>query len=201
MKQSIKDKEKIIVECINNLRKYNENGIDQFIVEDGLSIPEELSDDVEKLLNTIKTLSHEQESDNTCFINQYFEETEERFCNFIKDYIDYRNRISKELSMICNISEEEFKSLFKHTLENYVLERNDLQAYSNFSENQIKVAIKVINTSIHLIVEELLSEKSFLKEAMDIFEIAESNCLIIWNLINGNKNELRYISIIRRLKG
>lgn len=198
MNKEIRDKEIVIESCINALRQFNNDGLNQFVSENGLSIPEELSDEVDKMLDSLKLLAREAE--DASFIDKFFEESEEKFCSCISNYINNRIRTFKELSFIYELTEEEFNNLFEHALKNYVLERNELESYSNFTEEQIKIAIKVVNTSIRLIIDELFSKKSFFMYALDIFEFSENNCSKLWEMINDNKNELRYISIIRKLR-
>lgn len=183
--------------CSDELRKFNKNGLEQFVYEDeSLSFPEELGETVKNFIGNLNFISNQ--IDISDIINELCEEKEEKFWDIIKEYIDTRVKTVKETSFLIKLNDKSFKELIECIFLNYILERDNIEI-EGYSEQQINIVIKFVNTCIHMIIEDLFSKKMFDTIASEMFRLEQSKIDYIWELINKYKNDLRYIAIMSKL--
>ena len=60
--------------------------------------------------------------------------------------------------------------------------------------------IKALNTFVKMIIGDFYSKKRFSSATDDLFGLSENQINYLWDLINDNKNDLRYIMIMNRLE-
>lgn len=190
----------IIRECIETFRNYSEDGINQFVDEtDGsLSFPKELSDVVEKFIEALKSTSNI--SEDFTFLDELYNEQEQKFWDVVKEFINNRRNAKNEILFIKNLNKEDFIDLFNFVFGTYILEYNELKEYKSFTEENIIIVIKVINTLIKMVIDNFYSKVVFEKATVDLLGLSTEQIEYIWDLIIKNKQDLKYIRLMRRLE-
>lgn len=189
-----------IRECVEVFRNYNDDGINQFVdeIDGALSFPKELSDVVEKFIEALKSISNTIE--DFTFLDEFYNEKEQKFWNVVKEFIHNRRNAKNEILFIKNLNKGDFIDLFNFVFESYILEYNDLKGYKSFSEENIIIVIKVINTLIKMVIDNFYSKVVFEKATIDLLGLSTEQVQYIWDLIIKNKNDLRYIRLMRKLE-
>lgn len=193
-----KENIKKLQECLDELRNYNENDINQFVNdEECFCFPSELKETVEIFLGIIGNMCHEKEINET--IESLFDSNETIFMNALKEYVEGKIKMDNELSFIKELPHESFVSIFEYVFQNHILQHNILEGYQDYSKKEIKIIIKILNTFVKMIIDNTYSKVLFKKLTEEIFELSSEKNEYVWSLINENKRELQYIVLMEKL--
>ena len=199
MNKQINENLKKLKECINTLRNYNDEGLEQFINEnESLSFPKELTATGKEFTSILRFLS--KTLPDSSFLDEYHNASEDEFWELVKWYVDNRIKTSQELSFVRELSDDCFYEIFDYILKNFILEYNSISKHKDFNEQQIRIMIKALNTFVKMIIGDFYSKKRFSSATDDLFGLSENQINYLWDLINNNKNDLTYIMIMNRLE-
>lgn len=184
-------------ECLDKLRHYNDNGLNQFVSEEEcFCFPSELKETVETFLAIMSKECHEEFNEN---IETLFDSTESKFMHALKEYIEGKIKMDNELSFIKKLEHDSFTSIFEYVFNNHIIQHNILEDYQKYSKEEIKVIIKLLNTFVKMIIDNTYSKVLFVNLAEEMFEFSSQKSEYIWDLINREKKELQYIVLMEKL--
>lgn len=197
-----------MVDLFNFILEKEEYNLNKLVKGSSLVVDKDMSQEFLENLNEFLNIMPDvvRKSEDKKNIWQSFENLEDyennkRFINWLKKFVEVKNRPIEEASFINELNFDTFKEMSKYCFDNFIIrEIGKKNIDAQWDNNQMTVLKKIIFIVVEMVVIESYSDQYVFENIQETFRIEKKYCLEWLQLIEGNEDRLWKRMIVRRYK-
>lgn len=180
------------------IKESNGDNLNQYVKGERFKLPGELRNDFTEFIDLVQLLF--RKIDYADYIKRMKENIgEDQFWDGIQKIFEKKSRSYYETDFIRSMNRETFESVINEVFNKHVLLHDRIKEMENLDYKQVLKVIKLLNTVISLVHEDLLSQEGFRRKASIMFDLDDARIAFLWSLVNQHKDDLRYMIMLRMM--